>query len=116
VLLAIKPDIWSRFLNAKTQIATCIRTLRKRKGLSQEALAQRIGIDAKSLSRLEHGAHFPSIETLEKMAEALDVQLKDFFDFSGKPSVEEMRSKVINAAQEANYSLLEKMVGIISAQ
>jgi transcriptional regulator with XRE-family HTH domain len=102
-------------LNAKIQIATCIRTLRKRKGLSQEALAQQIGIDAKSLSRLEHGAHYPSIETLEKMALALDVQLKDFFDFNGKPSIEEMRNKVLDAVQEANYSILEKMASIISA-
>lgn len=90
------------------------QSLRKRKGLSQETLAELIGIDSKLLSRLERGAHYPSIETLEKMSIALNVELKDFFDFDGRPSVEEMRSMVIDAAQEADYLMLEKMAAAVA--
>lgn len=101
-------------MDTKTKIAKQVQSLRKRKGLSQETLAELIGIDSKSLSRLERGAHYPSIETLEKMSIALNVELKDFFDFDGRPSVEEMRSKVIHAAQEADYSMLEKMAAAVA--
>ncbi|UGA38106.1 helix-turn-helix domain-containing protein [Chromobacterium haemolyticum] len=45
--------------------------MRKRKGLSQDALAEMVGIDAKSLSRIERGAHYPAIETLERLANAM---------------------------------------------
>lgn len=45
---------------------------------------------------------------------ALDVELKDFFDFDGRPSVEEMRSKVMHAAQDADYLMLEKMAAAVT--
>lgn len=100
-------------MDTKTLIGKQVQSLRKRKGLSQETLAELVGIDAKSLSRLERGAHYPSIETLEKMATAMNFELKDFFDFDNRPSVEELRNQVIRAAQEANYELLAKMVGVL---
>lgn len=40
------------------------------------------GIDSKHLSRIELGKSFPYMETLEAIAAALKVELKDLFDFS----------------------------------
>lgn len=58
-----------------------IKELRKVKHLSQEELSDKIGISPKHLSRLEMGRGFPSLETLEKIAVILNVELKEFFDF-----------------------------------
>jgi len=45
-------------------------------GLSQAALAKKIGTKQSAISRLESGSYNPSIDFLKKIADALDVQLK----------------------------------------
>jgi len=90
-----------------------VQILRKRKQLSQEELASRIGIDTKSLSRLERGQHYPSLETLERIRTELGVELKDFFDFDGKPSAEELRDFLLRSASKADYSNLVKMADAV---
>lgn len=59
-----------------------VKELRKMRGLSQEELSEKVGIDSKHLSRIEVGRGFPSLDTLEKLADALNVELKDFFEFA----------------------------------
>lgn len=55
-----------------------LRTLRK---LSQEQLAEKVGISPKYMSRIETGQQFPSIDIIVKLAKALQAELKDFFEF-----------------------------------
>ena len=50
-----------------------IRELREAKGLTITEVAQRAGMERPNLSRLEHGRHLPSLDTLERLAEALEV-------------------------------------------
>lgn len=99
----------------KRLVGERVQVLRKRKGLSQEELAGQIGIDTKSLSRLERGAHFPSLETLEKVRVELGVELKDFFDFDQRPSAEEMRDFLIRTARDADYDNLSKMTEAVKS-
>lgn len=101
--------------DSKRLVGERIQQLRKRKGLSQDELSGRIGIDTKSLSRLERGAHYPSLETLERIRIALGVELKDFFDFKPHPSAEEMRDFLIRAANNAGYEDLAKMTEAVKA-
>jgi transcriptional regulator with XRE-family HTH domain len=65
----------------KVLLGERIRELRKARGLTQEQLAELVEVEQKHVSRLELGKSYPTIERLEKIAEALNVQLKDFFDF-----------------------------------
>jgi len=58
-----------------------IKELRKRGGLSQDQLAEKIGIESKYLSRIEVGKRQPSLETLEHIADSLQVEMKELFDF-----------------------------------
>lgn len=51
-----------------------IRELRKAKGLTQEELAQKIGIKRGTLAQYETGKRSPKRETLERFAKALNVQ------------------------------------------
>ena len=54
---------------------------RARRGLSQKQLAQRSGIDQGDISRIERGKLNPSLELLQRLAEALEtdlvIELKD---------------------------------------
>jgi transcriptional regulator with XRE-family HTH domain len=90
-----------------------VQILRKRKGLSQEELAGRIGIETNSLSRLERGAHYPSLETLDRIRAELGVDLVNFFDFDDEPSAEGLRDFLLRAASKADYPTLIKMAAAV---
>ncbi len=49
---------------------------RTKKGLTQTALAKKIGTKQSAIARLESGAYNPSIAFLEKVAKALDSKLE----------------------------------------
>ncbi len=59
------------------RIAGRIRQEREARRWSLSDLAQRTGIHPPNLSRLESGKHVPSLETLERVAEALGVRVAD---------------------------------------
>ena len=50
--------------------------LRKKKGYSQEKIAELTGIARTNIVRIESKANVPTIEVLLKLAEALDVELE----------------------------------------
>ena len=50
-----------------------VRRLRSKKGFSQRALAETVGISVSYVSMLERGQRSPPLETIEKMARALKV-------------------------------------------
>jgi transcriptional regulator with XRE-family HTH domain len=60
-------------------IGTTIRGYRLQKGMSQGDIEKRTGLLRCHLSRVENGHTVPSLETLQKIARALDLQLSEFF-------------------------------------
>jgi len=56
-----------------------IRQLRESKNLSQGDIEERTGLLRCYVSRVENGHTVPSLETLEKLARALEVQLYQMF-------------------------------------
>jgi len=67
----------------KQLLALRLKELRKSRGLTQEKLAELIDRDTKHISKLEIAGSYPSIETLERIAKVLNVELKDIFNFDG---------------------------------
>jgi len=65
----------------RDKFASRLKALRLEKQLTQEELAKRVGRSASFMSNLERGVNAASFETLERIAEALDVPVKDLFDF-----------------------------------
>jgi len=55
------------------RFAGTVRRLRAKKGVSQKALADTIGISVSYVSMLERGQRSPPLETIEKVARALKV-------------------------------------------
>lgn len=66
-------------MNIFVQLGMRIRYLRKKKGLSQLELSLEAGINKNYISDLERGARNPSLEILDKIAVALDVNLSTLF-------------------------------------
>jgi len=66
-------------------MAERLRALRERKRLSQGAVEKRTGLLRSYISRLENGHSIPTIETLEKLAKALEVPMYQLFHDSKQP-------------------------------
>jgi transcriptional regulator with XRE-family HTH domain len=61
------------------KIGTTIRAHRLQKGLSQGDIEKKTGLLRCYLSRVENGHTVPSLDTLSKIAQALDVPISQFF-------------------------------------
>ena len=65
-------------------IAPVLKQLREAKKLSQGDIERRTGLLRCYISRVENGHTVPSLETLEKLARALEVSMCQFFYISEK--------------------------------
>lgn len=57
-----------------------IKEIRKNKKISQEKLAEMVSMNIKSIIRLENAQGSPTVETLFKIADALNIKIADLFE------------------------------------
>ncbi|MFZ4414731.1 MAG: helix-turn-helix domain-containing protein [Bacteroidales bacterium] len=67
-------------IEIKAKVGNRIRELRKIKGLSQETLAGLAEIDRTYMTSVENGKRNISIVNIERIASALGVSVKEFFN------------------------------------
>ena len=100
----------------KKLLGVRIKELRKTRGLSQEQLSKKIDIDPKHLSRIESGRSFPSLDTLENLANALHADLKDFFEFAHEAkNTRELKEIINNLLKEVDDERLKLVVKVLRA-
>jgi transcriptional regulator with XRE-family HTH domain len=61
-------------------VATNLRRLRREKGLSQEELADRAGLNRNYIGMIEREENAPTVDTLEALAKALGVNPVRFLE------------------------------------
>jgi len=83
-----------------------IRQLRKERGLSQVKLAVMADMDPATLNRLEQGKGNPNLKTLERVADALGVEVADFFPKARRRS--SLESSLFNGLEGERRSKLEE--------
>lgn len=66
----------------QAQLGQRVKQLRLQKGLSQEALAERCGLDRTYVSGIERGVRNPTLEVLHIIANGLNIDLASLFVFS----------------------------------
>ncbi|MDT0381454.1 helix-turn-helix transcriptional regulator [Streptomyces sp. DSM 42041] len=69
------PPDW--LLPRRRAVGDRIRTLRMHANLTQEHLGERAGVDRQQVNRIEQGHVSPRLDTLLRLADALDVHLSD---------------------------------------
>ncbi|MBP3370431.1 MAG: helix-turn-helix transcriptional regulator, partial [Clostridia bacterium] len=69
----------------KLAIGENIRNFRKKNDLTQEALADRLGVTYQSISRWENGTTYPDLELIPAIAEVLAVTVDELL---GMPQLE----------------------------
>jgi len=81
-----------------------VKEIRRRKGWSQKDLADESGVGQDTISGIESGRHEPRPSTLRKLADALDVEVADFFREPAVPLAEAPkagRPSAIDVASDA---------------
>ena len=74
-----------------------LKAIRESRGLTQDALADRVGTSKQVISRYENGGRVPKITMAQKLADALNVSLKEL---SGEDE-ESQRESTVPKTEEA---------------
>lgn len=67
-------------MSIKVTFGQKMKLLRKGRNLSQEELAIKSGLNRPYISAIEQGKRNVSLEVIEKLAEALEIEIKVFFE------------------------------------
>ncbi|DAA88421.1 TPA: hypothetical protein CPT87_05025 [Candidatus Gastranaerophilales bacterium HUM_5] len=100
----------------KQKLGARIQEIRKSKNLTQEVLAEKIDMDKPNLSNIECGKRFMTAETLEKLANALEVEEKELFDFGhikNRKELIKILNILINNASDSELMYLYKVISAL---
>ena len=90
-----------------------IRNYRTQKRLSQEKLAELAGCHPTYIGQLERGEKNATLESVEKIASAMDISLSELFDKLGKSGSNNIAAKcydLVASKNEAEQKQLYKML------
>lgn len=96
----------------KKEIGNRLRISRKSKGLTQEYLSEKIGLQTKSYSNIETGQRLFSIEVLLKLVEVLDVSAD--FILTGANNYNTPITDALNSLDSKNITRIESIIQIFS--
>lgn len=91
------------------KIGRFLKTLRKEKSMTQEQLAEKLGVSNRSVSRWETGANLPDLDILIQLADHYGVELREILD--GEKRTHDMDKEMEETVLKvADYSNQEKML------
>lgn len=92
-------------------IGSKIKELRTKKKISQRKLAEKVGVSGQFISLVEIGNSAPSIDTLNKIADALGVSVNELLEIELVTEVKQSRQMLSNRKiVEAAFTFLEEIV------
>lgn len=97
-----------------------IRKRRKQLGLTQEALAERLGVGHQALSRIEQGKMAPKMERLPALAACLQCAIADLFRFekAGEENyaerINDLLSQLPEQKKEFVYNHLASLIRLLN--
>lgn len=92
-------------------ISDNIRNLRKKKSLTQERLAELANINTTYLGKIERGESSPTIDTLAKIAKALDMSLLDLLYFESENISEIIKNHKVVEVTIEYINTIKKILG-----
>lgn len=103
-------------METKKLIGLRVRELRRAKDMSQEAMAEKVGISSKYVSSIERGKENPTLDTFIGLAKALNVDILELFNFSheGK-SKKDLKEFILNQIKGSDEERLKISAKIIKA-
>ena len=91
-----------------------LRILRKRRRFSQEELAEKANLHPTYIGVIERGEQAPTLDTIEKIANALDIKVKELFLFSPEET-DKVKEEIIAMLSGKNSKELQRILNVIKA-
>lgn len=101
-------------MTLKIDFGKRIKELRESLFMSQEALAEKLGVHRNTLARIENGDNFVSLETLEKIRATFDVEYDELFMFN-KPVKKDPHKAFMLKFKELNEADAKFFLSTINA-
>lgn len=98
-------------------IGQTIRMLRKNKGFTQEQLAEASEHHPVYISQIERGVKIPSMESVGKLARALDITPEEllYLSFSSEDESGDLRKQIIGLIAQQDTEDLKTLHAIVQA-
>ena len=100
--------------NVRVLVGERIRNLRKERGWSQEKLGEKADLHHTYVGAVERGEKNASIDTLDKIADALGNEMVDLFTLTkGRANVDKLRAYIIEEVKELPPGMLKVIAALI---
>ena len=101
------------------RIGSFLKNLRKEKGITQEQLAEKLGVSSRTVSRWETGSNLPDLGMLIELADLYNVDIRELIDGERKSENmdQETKDTLMRAADYAEQDkkrLKKKMLGMMT--
>lgn len=95
--------------NIRAAIGQQVRIVRRQRGMTQEELAGKLDRSVEAVSNIERGVSLPSLDTLFRLGEALEVPATELLEgLEGHSEINEERYRLDIELREIARSLPEK--------
>jgi transcriptional regulator with XRE-family HTH domain len=95
------------------RFGAALREARLRRKLTQERLAERSGLTYKAIGEIERGDGNPRLTTMDRLAEALDVDLRELMPLPTTERLNPPDYRIVEALQSVREAVIsiESVVG-----
>ena len=90
-----------------------IKELREKQGLTQLKLAEILDMEASNLSKIERGIQIHKEESLENISSALNVDVKELFNYTHIVNKKDLISKINILLESSNEETLQRYYRIL---
>ncbi len=101
-------------MDTLTKFGKKIREIRRLRDFTQAELAEMCNLSNNFIALLERGRNAPSIGTLEKLADALNVSISELFEFERETGKIDEREKAIQKLTRVRNTKDFKLIGDIA--
>lgn len=102
-------------MDLKQMIGARVKEIRTKRRITQDQLSERMEINPKYLSSIERGKENPTLNTLIKLSQSLEVKLDEIFSFVEISDPDTRKSLILSLLDEANDEELKLAYKILSA-
>lgn len=87
-------------MNIKKLLGKRLQEIRKVKKLTQESVAEFVGVETSSISNIENGKYYPTAENLDKILKILNVKPSDIFSFESLSDKDKLIEEMLASMKE----------------
>lgn len=103
--------------NIKRLLGENIKRIRKRQHITQENLAELVDRSKNHISKIEQGLTNPPLDLLIEISNALNIQIKELFDFTNHNSnisTEKIKNSICSISNKKNLNLIYNIYNLIN--